>query len=177
MRPASLVELMIRGQQLLALFLLLFPSLPSSFYVIVLHVDLCVTVAELRAETCRKRVELECACVLDTYEALDLDRVLSGTEVGHLQRLHVENVDTLELSEKLESLKTGSLLLVGGHLTILGTLTLNNGRTGSESECGRGEESRGRVDRGGGHAESGGCAGNETTSGEEHVEETIDQQL
>lgn len=107
----------------------------------------------------------------NTYEALDLDRVLGGTEVGHLERLHVENVDTLELSEELETLKTGSLLLVGRHVTILGALTLDDGGTGGESERRRGEETRSRVDGGGGDAQSGGCAGNETAGGEEHVGE------
>lgn len=106
----------------------------------------------------------------DTYEALDLDGVLGGTEVGHLERLHVEDIDTLELSEQLETLKTGGLLLVGGDLTILGTLTLDDGGTGSESESGGGEKTRGRGDRGGGNTQSGGCAGDETTGGEEHIE-------
>lgn len=106
----------------------------------------------------------------NTYEALDLDRVLGSTEVGHLKRLHVENIDALELSEQLETLETGGLLLVGGDLTCLGTLALDNGRSSSESERRRSEETRGRVDGSGGHAQSGGCAGDETTGGEKHVE-------
>lgn len=105
---------------------------------------------------------------MDTYEALDLDGVVGGAEVGHLERLHVEDIDTLELAEQLETLETGSLLLVGGHLTLLGALTLDDGGTSGESERGRGEESRGRVDGGGGHAQGGGCAGNKTAGGEEH---------
>jgi len=106
-----------------------------------------------------------------TYEALDLDRVVSGSEVGHLEWFHVEDIDTLELSEELESLKTSSLLLVGGHFTILGTRSLNDRGTGSESECRGSEKSRSRVDWSWGHAQSGGCAGNETASGEKHIDE------
>lgn len=105
----------------------------------------------------------------NTYEALNLDRLFGSTKVGHLKRLHVENINTLELSEQLEALKTGSLLLVGGNLTLLGTLALDYGWSGSESECRRSKESRGRGDRRGGHAQSGGRAGNEAASGEEHV--------
>lgn len=93
--------------------------------------------------------------------------------MGHLQRLHVEHIDALELSEQLETLETRSLLFVRGHLTLLGTLALDDGRASGESERRRSEQSRGRVDRRGGHAQSGGCAGNETASGEEHVDEKM----
>jgi hypothetical protein len=46
-----------------------------------------------------------------TYKRVDSDRVGHCAEAVNLERLHVENVDTLELTEKLETLKTGSLNL------------------------------------------------------------------
>ena len=107
---------------------------------------------------------------MNTYEALDLNGVLGGTEVGHLERLHVEDIDTLELSEQLETLETGGLLLISWDLTLLGALTLNDGGPSSEAERRRGEETRGRVDRSRGHAQSGGRASNEAAGGEDHVD-------
>ncbi len=88
--------------------------------------------------------------------------------MGHLKGLHVEDLLALELSEELETLETGGLLLVGGHLTVLAALALDDGRAGGEAERGRGEETRGGGDRGGGDAERGGSAGDETAGGEEH---------
>jgi hypothetical protein len=44
-----------------------------------------------------------------TDERVHGDRVVDRTEAVDLERLHVENVDTLELTEELEALETGSL--------------------------------------------------------------------
>jgi len=45
---------------------------------------------------------------------LDHDRVLHRAEAAGVEWAHVENVNTLHLSENLETLKTGSLLEIGG---------------------------------------------------------------
>ena len=44
------------------------------------------------------------------------------TETAGVEGPHVEDVDALHLSDKLETLKTGSLLEIGGHGTGLSTL-------------------------------------------------------
>jgi hypothetical protein len=46
---------------------------------------------------------------------------LQRTEAAGVQWPHVEDVDTLHLSEHFETLKTGSLLSIGGNGTGLGT--------------------------------------------------------
>jgi hypothetical protein len=50
-----------------------------------------------------------------THKRVDRDGLLDGAETGHLDRVHVEYVDTLELSEQLESLQTGSLLFTASN--------------------------------------------------------------
>lgn len=49
------------------------------------------------------------------------DRVVHGALAARIERPHVEDVDTLHLSENLETLETSGLLEVGGNGTGLGT--------------------------------------------------------
>ena len=44
----------------------------------------------------------------------DGDGVLHRAEAAGVERAHVENVNTIHLSENLETLETGSLLQIGG---------------------------------------------------------------
>lgn len=44
-------------------------------------------------------------------ERVDGNRVLNSTKSGNLKRLHVENVDTLKVTEEFESLETSRLVL------------------------------------------------------------------
>jgi len=46
-----------------------------------------------------------------THVGEDLDGVLKSAEAVGLEGLHVEDVDTLDLTEELEALDTGGLLL------------------------------------------------------------------
>lgn len=46
-----------------------------------------------------------------THKRVDGNRVLNGTKSGNLERLHVENIDTLEITEEFESLETSRLVL------------------------------------------------------------------
>jgi hypothetical protein len=52
---------------------------------------------------------------------VDDDGVLHGTDAAGIQRLHVEDIDTLHLSENFEALETGRLLGIGGNGTRLRT--------------------------------------------------------
>ena len=81
-----------------------------------------------------------------THKSEDLDRVVQCAETGDLERLHVENIDTVNVTEQLETLETGSLLLadvsgrpsycmtqrypLGRHLTGLTTGTVELGGRG-----------------------------------------------
>lgn len=47
----------------------------------------------------------------NTHKRVDGNRVLNGTKSGDLERLHVENIDTLEITEEFESLKASRLIL------------------------------------------------------------------
>ena len=53
----------------------------------------------------------------DTHEGVDGDGVVECAHSGHLERGHVEDVDTVQVTEELESLNTGSLLFTEGSVT------------------------------------------------------------
>jgi len=55
-------------------------------------------------------------------QAVNLNRLLDRAQPVNLQRLHVKDVDSLELAEEFETLETGGLVLVGWDLSWLGTL-------------------------------------------------------
>lgn len=50
----------------------------------------------------------------ETYQRVNLDGLLHRAQTVNLQRLHVENIDTLQLSEQFESFQTGGLVLASG---------------------------------------------------------------
>lgn len=78
---------------------------------------------------------------MGTHQALDDDGILLRAQSITLERLHVEHIHTLELSQQLEALETRRLRLVRGDLTGLGTLTLDDrGRVRVGTEHGRGAE-------------------------------------
>lgn len=47
----------------------------------------------------------------NTHKRVDGNRVFNGTKSSNLERLHVENIDTLEVTEEFESLETSGLAL------------------------------------------------------------------
>lgn len=69
------------------------------------------------------------------------DGVGLGAEAARVQRLVVENADALELTQELETLKTGGLLDIGGHGSGLstGTVELRGRGTAGAGACGDGE--------------------------------------
>jgi hypothetical protein len=53
----------------------------------------------------------------------DHDGILHRSKAGGIKRAHVEDVDTLHLTENLQTLETGGLLEIGGDGTGGGTRT------------------------------------------------------
>lgn len=90
---------------------------------------------------------------------VDGNRVLNGTKSSNLERLHVEDIDTLEVTEEFESLETSRLVLIVGDLTCLGTRTKQLGRAVAGRPGGRDGERSGGEDRGGEGSSEGGKGG------------------
>lgn len=63
----------------------------------------CKEVESRRDKLGRQGVEI-------TYQRVDRDRVLRGSNPRHLHRLHIEDIDTFEFTEELKSLETCGLL-------------------------------------------------------------------
>lgn len=100
------------------------------------------------------------------HQGEDLDGVSQGTNARRVQRLEVENVDTLNGTEDLKTLETSSLVLVGGDFTGLRALTedlwggrvvgaaRHGSRESTHSSCAGGPKGSASSERGG--AEGGG---------------------
>lgn len=101
-------------------------------------------------------------------ERVDGNRFVNSTKSGNLKRLHVENVNTLEVTEEFESLETSRLVLVIGHLTGLGTRTKQLGRAVAGRPGGRDGEGSGGEGRGGDGSSEGGEGGAEGSNSGGH---------
>lgn len=81
----------------------------------------------------------------------DFDWVGLSSNSARVERAVVEDLDTLELTEELETLKTGGLLDVGGDLAGLSSLTIELGGRGTRGHAlGGGESADGGCGPGGG---------------------------
>ena len=93
----------------------------------------------------------------------DLDRVDKGANAGRVEGLEVEHLDALDGTEDLKTLETSGLVLVGGDLTRLRTLTvdLGGGGVGAARRGGRDGTHSGRTGRpeGGASGEGSGAEG------------------
>jgi hypothetical protein len=83
-----------------------------------------------------------------THKGQDLHGVRRGTNTARVERSLVKNVDALNLSEKLETLETRSLIYVRRHLAGLATRA-EDGGLGSTGAADGGGGKRGAGDIGG----------------------------
>ena len=79
-----------------------------------------------------------------TYEGINQNRVIQSSNPARIQRLAIENIDTLQEPHSLQPLQTGRLVNVRWDLSGLSTITEElGGRMTGLAGSGKGERARG----------------------------------